>query len=539
MDISRVRALLRARTPILWIESDDEMRVVDELTRLAATMRLRPFVWDCLRGMTPGIPNMDVTTDIGSDVGADLDGVLRAIASAPAQPEVVILLDAHRWLGSPVTTRAVRNAARAIETARDPSGRLTTAVRRIVIVAPQGAEMPGDLKPDAVRVEWALPDVGTIRTLVAAVVSSAVVRGTDGTIGPIPCAAPFVADTAQLDGLVNACRGLTVHAIEQALAEGLAAGNLTVESIARVKAVTIRAAGLTVIDVQGGMSQVGGLDLFQSWAATRRAAFSTDARDYGLPVPKGALLVGWPGTGKSLCAQMLAAEWRVPCIKLDIGGTRSKYVGSSEENIRRALQTVGVIGTCVLWIDEIEKALAGSTGPAGDGGVASYALGTLLGWLQDRTEPVFLLATANDVTTLPLELLRAGRFDALFFVDIPTARERAEIVRIALGRVRQALPDEDVLAIAARTSGYSGAEITAVVHEAAYVAFAAQRAIEPFDLEQAISAVVPLSATMPDKLKALRSWAKGRCKPASSAENTGSTSDDRSARFAFDGGSDA
>jgi SpoVK/Ycf46/Vps4 family AAA+-type ATPase len=231
------------------------------------------------------------------------------------------------------------------------------------------------------------------------------------------------------------------------------------------------------------------------------------------------MIVGLPGGGKSLTAKALAATWQVPLIRWDVGAMRSKYVGESEANVRKVIQILESLGQCVLWLDEIEKALAGSTGPQGDGGVASDALGTILSWMQERTCPVFVVATANDVRALPPELLRKGRFDEVWWVDLPTHAERVAIARASLSAFGRTLDDAELGEIADATDGFVGAEIAAVIPDALFAAFAdGERALTVADVVAAAKAVTPLSETAREKIEDLRKWATGRARSASTGE---------------------
>jgi SpoVK/Ycf46/Vps4 family AAA+-type ATPase len=260
------------------------------------------------------------------------------------------------------------------------------------------------------------------------------------------------------------------------------------------------------------------LDLLKGWLSARKQAFSPRARAFGLPAPKGALLIGPPGTGKSLVAKCIASAWGMPLLRLDMGALKSKWVGESEANIRKALQVAEAVSPCVLWLDEIEKALGGSTSPQGDGGVAADALGAVLSWMQERVGSVFVIATANDVRALPPELMRKGRFDEVFFLDLPTAVERSAILASSLRQFDRA-PDAQIDSVARATAGFTGAELSALVPDALFVAFAEnERAITSADLLEAAKNVVPQSKSASEKLEVLRTWAKGRARPASTPE---------------------
>jgi SpoVK/Ycf46/Vps4 family AAA+-type ATPase len=272
----------------------------------------------------------------------------------------------------------------------------------------------------------------------------------------------------------------------------------------------------------GGLGAVGGLDLLKGWLTSRKSAYTAAAREYGLRAPRGALIAGIPGTGKSLTAKAIATAWQVPLLRLDLGALKSKFVGESESNLRRALAVVDAVGRCVLWCDEIEKALAGATQGAADGGVSSDALGTLLSWLQERRGESFFIATANDASILPPELMR--RFDTIWFVDLPTRAERAEIVAVSLRSNGRGDSPVDCVAVADRCEGFTGAEIADLVPNAMFLAFAEDaRDVTTADLLAVAAGVVPLSKTSAEKIDALRVWASGRALPATSQTTGGET----------------
>jgi hypothetical protein len=276
------------------------------------------------------------------------------------------------------------------------------------------------------------------------------------------------------------------------------------------KRVVARGRGVTWEDPDPrGLEAVGGLDLIKGWLKQRRAAFGARARAYGLPAPKGVFLVGLPGTGKTLVSRCIASAWGLPLLSLDFGAIQSKYVGESQTNLRATLALLEAVAPCVVRVDEIEKALAGASGPAGDGGVAADALGTFLTWMQERKAPVFVVATANDVRALPPELLRKGRFDEVFFVDLPTRSEREGVLAAALAKHNLKGDGINLAEVARETEGYSGAELAALVPDAMFAAFAdGERAITTADVLEAARNVVPLSKTASEKIETLRNWAK-------------------------------
>jgi SpoVK/Ycf46/Vps4 family AAA+-type ATPase len=322
------------------------------------------------------------------------------------------------------------------------------------------------------------------------------------------------------DAVIDAAMGLTADEAASCYAKSL----VTLKRVdafvvaQEKKRVIARERVLTWIDPDPrGLDAVGGLDELKSWLTARKMALTKAARDYGLPAPKGVLLVGVPGCGKSLSAKAIAAAWQIPLLRLDMGALRSKYVGESETNIRKALQVAETVSPCILWLDELEKALGGATQGAADGGVSADALGAILLWLQERTVPVVVVATANNVDALPPELMRKGRFDEMFFVDLPTPVERAAIIRTTMQSFGRDPDSLNSSKIAMATSGFSGAELAALVPDAMFVGFAdGARPITTGDLLDAASAVVPMSKSQSERITKLRQWAAGRCRPASS-----------------------
>jgi SpoVK/Ycf46/Vps4 family AAA+-type ATPase len=263
--------------------------------------------------------------------------------------------------------------------------------------------------------------------------------------------------------------------------------------------------------VDEGLAQVAGLSGLKGWLGRRRGVVSDPhkAAEFGLSFPKGVLLLGVPGCGKSLCAKAVAHEWGLPLLKLDPGNLYDKYIGDSEKNFKRAMQTAERMAPIVLWIDELEKAFASASGDA-DGGVSNRIFGSFLSWLQDRKGDVFVVATSNDVSKLPPEFIRKGRFDEIFFVDLPRTDARMEIFRIHLGKRKQDEKSFDLAKLAAATDGFSGAEIEESIVSAMYAAFAEGRALATADLVAEAGRTRPLARIMSERLTALRQWAGER-----------------------------
>jgi SpoVK/Ycf46/Vps4 family AAA+-type ATPase len=321
--------------------------------------------------------------------------------------------------------------------------------------------------------------------------------------------------------LVEAAIGLTMNEVENAFAKILVQrGRLSiveVPDVYREKRQIIRKSGvLEYIDPEETIESVGGLANLKDWLRKRRRAFGQAARRFGLPLPKGALFLGVQGCGKSLCAKAVSRFWQLPLLRLDMGQLFGSLVGASEENARRAIQTAESIAPAILWIDEIDKGFAGlASSSFSDAGTTARVFGSLLTWLQEKKSPVFVIATANDVNVLPPELLRQGRFDEIFFVDLPNVEERREIFRIHIVKRRRDPARFELPRLAELADGYSGAEIEQAVISGLYEAFDRQHDLDQPTLETAIAATRPLSVLMADQIAERRRWAQGRARMAS------------------------
>jgi hypothetical protein len=318
-----------------------------------------------------------------------------------------------------------------------------------------------------------------------------------------------------VERMIAALRGFTLSEAERILTRVIVDdGILGAQDIAQVVAVKYAdmkaAALLEFCPIDVTLGDIADLASLKAWLATRRAVISAPARAAaaGLPFPRGMLLVGVPGCGKSMCAKAVAADWGLPLLKLDTSGIYDKYVGESEKRFLAAIRSAERVAPAVLWIDEIEKAF--SAGSDSDGGVSIRILGTFLSWLQERRGDVFVVATANDIGRLPPELVRKGRFDEIFFIDLPAADVRESIFRLHLERRKQATPGFDLAALAGASEGFSGAEIEQVVVSALYAVFATGGTLRMEDLSAEIARTRPLSATMQERIQSLRDWSRGR-----------------------------
>lgn len=455
-----ITALLKARNPLLWVVTTEEARVEKYLFEAAAEAKYMTRAWDVAAGIT----SIDGTPDRAFPNSDDPDGALDLIREQAGSPEtpnrnVFIMRDLPSWLGPPaglLTLRRLRNLVRWLPNQPRHSA------QAIIVISPS-AEVPSELKNHATVIDWPLPDREEIAALL------------DATVASLPEDVRKGAVNGQRDAAIDAAVGLSGEEAQATFAKSLVQSKrIDPATIAAEKQQAIRGSGLEwLTPLPGGMEAVGGLDQWKIWVTARSSAYSPAAREYGLPAPKGALLLGVPGCGKTLSAKALAAEWQVPLIKLDLNALKGKYVGQSEASIRQAFNTIEAIGRCVIVIDEIEKALAGASGEAGDGGVSADALGALLSWMNDRTSEAFVVATANAVDKLPPELLRKGRFDEVFWVGLPNDVERQGVVAAALrshGRNADTI-GIDLEAVASATHQFSGAEIAALIPESMFVAF--------------------------------------------------------------------
>lgn len=490
-------ALLRARNSLFWFVTQEEKRVESAIIEAARASQYDTIFWDCDVGWT-GATGTQVAGSSGTDPLAALQ-----YARDLKKRCVLVLRDFTPFLRDPFVLRRLRSLERELKNVRREEA------RAIAVLTPS-SEIPPELTDHAVVIDYPLPEREEIAAILDDIVS---VQNEEVRKNAAP--------NGVRDRAIDAALGLTASGAANCYARSLVSVKKIDPALvaADKKLVIAREKVLTWYDPDPrGLAAVGGLELLKEWLTRRRLALGKRAREYGLPAPRGALLVGIPGCGKSLTAKAVASAWELPLLRLDLGALRSKFVGESEANVRRALRVAGTVSPCVLWLDEVEKALAGADGPQGDGGVSSDALGAVLFWMQERTDPVFVIATANDVQGLRPEFIR--RFDATFFVDLPTARERQDVLRTAIrqhGRDPESVGDLE--SVARVTEGFTGSEIAGIVPDALFTAFTdGERELTDVDLRHSAKQVVPLSVTAADKLEALRSWAKTRARPASRSE---------------------
>lgn len=516
---AEIAALLRARSPLLWIVTREEARAERYLIEAAAAAGYVPRMWDAAQGVT------DISGRGETMGSADIGEMLGYIANRSGGERAVwIMRDLPGWISGPVNIlalRQLRNLARSLP------GLARADAQALIVLSPSG-EVPAELANHATVIEWPMPDRSEIASILDAAIESLPEfhsKRENGNLVPDTSrplralAAPNGVREAGIDAAVGLSGEEAQHCYAKSLVQMQRIDPATVAKEKR--RVIARERVLEWFDpLPGGLEAVGGLENLKAWLVARKLAYSAKARAYGLPAPKGCLLGGISGCGKSLTAKAIAtALGGVPLLKVDLGALKSKFVGESEGNLRRAFALIESVGRCVVWFDEIEKSLQGATSGASDGGVSSDALGAVLTWMQERRGEAFVIATANDVEALPAELLRKGRFDEIWWIDLPTATERVAILQTAMrqhGRADILQPAEESR-IAAECETFTGSEIAALVPDALFRAFADNREVNMVDLLQAAATVVPLAKTAAERITKLRNWANGRARPASIA----------------------
>ncbi|MDQ2805643.1 MAG: AAA family ATPase [Chloroflexota bacterium] len=495
-----LETLVRARYPLIYIVAWEERRVETLLQSVAARRDKRLFVWTC----TEGVQALDGDTVTPADPAARdplqaLDFVQNCREAA-----LFLLKDFHPYMddtrptpGTAVVTRKLRDLARVLKEGH----------KTLILLAPV-LRFPLELEKDITVVNYGLPSLEELDQSLSVVINS-VERRSAFRLG---------VDPETRERVLKAAQGLTQGEAENAFARSLVmTRRLDVDVVVAEKEQLIRRSRiLEYYHSPEAFDAVGGLDELKAWLRTRALAFSASARAFGLPEPRGILLMGVQGGGKSLVAKAVASLWQLPLLKLDLGKVFSELVGSSEENMRSALSTAESVAPAILWLDELDKGLAGiSSSHRSDAGTSARVFGSFLTWMQEKTSPVFVIATANNVGSLPPEALRKGRFDEIFFVDLPNEGERREIFAIHITKRRRDPELFDLDQLAAAAAGLSGAEIEQAVISGLYDAFEAGRDLTTDDIVRAMHGSIPLSQTMREEIGALRDWARTRARPAS------------------------
>ncbi|MBF2057642.1 MAG: AAA family ATPase [Cyanobacterium sp. T60_A2020_053] len=490
--------LIKAQYPLIYLVTSEEERAENAIARIAREQeekeQSRLFVWTVTHGVVEynsqgrqGVQHNTVSPE------AAIEWVVRQ-----KDDGIYIFKDLHPYLESPPVTRWLRDAIYSFKGTN----------KAIILMSPYH-QVPIELEKDIVVLDFPLPEFADL----GEVLEQALQRYRQKKL-----------DFNTKEKLIHAALGLTIDEAQKVYRKAqVKAGKLTdeeVEIVLSEKKQLIRRNGiLDYIEEDKTIDAVGGLEELKHWLTQRTYAFSERARQYGLPQPKGMLILGVPGCGKSLIAKTTARLWGLPLLRLDMGRVYDgSTVGKSEANLRNALKTAESISPVVLFIDELDKAFAGSAGSGdSDGGTSSRIFGSFLTWMQEKESPVFVMATANRIERLPSEFLRKGRFDEIFFVDLPNPQEREAIFKIHLGNRREDTARFDLAQLANVSDGFSGAEIEQAIIAAMYEAFAQEREFTQLDIIAAMKSTLPLSRTMTEQVTALRDWARQRARPASAS----------------------
>lgn len=499
--IEEIEVLVRARYPVIYVVTWEEARVEEAIAEIATKRDKKVFTWSICQGIVPYGTSPQSRRGIDDrtrDPQAALTQVLENL-----EPAIYVFKDFHPFFCDPAIVRKIREV----------SIYLKNSYKTLILIAPT-MKLPPDLEKDVSVVDFALPGRSEIAELLDKTVTE--VNKNAGL--------EIALSTEDREAIVDAALGLTINEAENVFAKtlvktgGLAASNVPI--ILSEKEQIIRKSGmLEYYPAQEKVDHIGGLDDLKEWLRKRKMAFSDEARKFGLPTPKGVLLVGVQGCGKSLCAKAAASLWHVPLLRLDLGRVFSGIVGSSEENVRMAIRVAESVAPAILWVDEIEKALAGTQSSSfSDAGTTSRVFGTFITWLQEKTAPVFVIATANNISQLPPELLRKGRFDEIFFVDLPDHAERLDILKIHLTKRKRNPEEYNLRTLADASDGFSGAELEEAISSALFDVFDNRQELTTQAILNSINSTYPLSRTMKEEIDRIREWASDRARAASKTE---------------------
>jgi len=492
---------VKSRYPLLYIVSFEEERVISELSKLAQLSKKELFVWSITQGIYSVSRNVSIK-GTENPVNA-LEQIIEYKDRA-----FFVLKDFHYYMQDPFL-QYLENPVSVRRKLRDAILSLRGSFKTLFILSSE-LHIPHELEKDIVIIDFPLPAYCDIKAIFEETIS-----GVERNFN-----LKFDINEQLKEKVIKACLGMTTGELRNVFAKSIVNDRQFDEKdlgliISEKKQIIRKAGMLEYFEVFEDFSNVGGLNGLKGWLKKRSNAFSEKARKYGLPEPKGLLLLGVQGCGKSLVSKCIASLWKLPLLRFDVGNIFGKYVGESEENLRKALRVAEALSPTILWLDEIEKAFAGvGGGSSADSGLSTRIFGSFITWLQEKTAPVFVIATANSIESLPPELLRKGRFDEIFFVDLPTASERASIFNIHISKRKRDISNFAVPELVNSSDGFSGAEIEQAIISSMYDAFYENRDIETLDILKALKETVPLSQTMREKIDHLREWAKLRARQA-------------------------
>ncbi len=492
-DLERFQHLLAARYPCIHIPTLEEDDALSLVRNAVANMPYALRLWSIVGGVRDGLVSDQPPIPETEHPAAALYYMTRQ-----SEVSVNIMLDLAGHLRDERTQRLCRDAIRHC---RETSSHL-------VLIDHQD-ELPPIIAAQALRLEITLPDEKELKDLIRDTLLQINFEGRVNT----------QISKGAYQAIIRNLAGLSRRQVRQIITETVAEDRKFDEAdlntvLARKRQLVHRGGLLEYVETLADMKQLGGMKRLKAWLESRRHALTDEAAAYGISAPRGVLMLGVQGAGKSYCAKAIATAWQRPLLRMDVGALYDRYVGESERRLRDALHQAEAMAPIILWIDEIEKAFASSASRSSDGGLSQRMFGSLLTWMQEHTAPVFLVATANDIEALPPEMLRKGRFDEVFFVDLPSEPTRREILAIHLSKRKRDPGKFDIAALASSAEGYSGAEIEQAILSALHDGFAAGREIDTSAIQKAMKSSPPLSVTMSERMLALRAWAQGRCVPA-------------------------
>jgi len=478
--------LIKSRASLIWIRTKEEERLEKLINFSCERLNIKRFIrWDCVSGIK-GLINEE-----GKFSNNPL-GVLNWLKEQDSKFSTVLLVkDFHKFYDDPSINRTIKELSSALK-----------KTSHNLIISSHLFPSSEELDELMTIVNLPLPDQKELKNLIKTIAIN-----TNSNL-----------EDQDLNELSIASSGLTEVKVKQVTAKALAQrGKISKADIKDIleekKQVIARSEILEFFEAKSSQDDIGGLNVLKFWLKQRHRAFSKEARDYGLPIPKGVLLVGAQGTGKSLTAKSISKSWSMPLLRLDVGRLFSSLVGSSEARTREAILRAEAMSPCILWIDEIDKGFGGDA--RSDGGTSQRVLASLLTWMAEKESEVFVIATANAIDKLPAELLRKGRFDEIFFLDLPNSKERFTILDLHLKKRRSSY-SFPLSTIIDRTNGFSGAELEQAVIEGMHISFFENRELMEKDLIKAVSELVPLSRTAKEQIDLLREWSStGRARSAS------------------------
>lgn len=492
----------KAGFPALYVQSYEDVKSRIDIQNAAAELKRKLFVWTLGKGLIEEGKNK------GIDDTEQPIGLMPALQTIP-ECSIAVLRFFDEFMDDPFVFSSLSDIIYSFKQSK----------RMLIILTPV-IKLTPHLEKEFALIENRLPDKEKLGEIISGIVESS---GIPENQKP---------NKDQRDHLITAAMGMTSSEADNAISLSIVRPKLKKQKnlwdakiVLEEKCQSLKKTGiLEYIPATDGLNSVGGLENLKKWVRKRKNAFTDSARKFGLPQPKGILLVGPPGSGKSLSAKALSAELEMPLLKMDVGKIFGSLVGQTEANLRQAIQTAEALSPCILWVDEVEKGLSGASAGALDSGVGARLVGGLLTWMQEKTSPVFVYATANDVSALPPELLRKGRFDELWSVLLPNKSERLSIFDIHIRkRGRGSLLDSGSInleTLASKTDGFSGAEIESIIVESMYSAFDVGKDLNMLDLTDAINDTKPLSKQMPEKIKKITEWCQNRTRSANEEETT-------------------